>query len=66
MGIQPGTLGGMQPVCSSCGIALCYEITQEEYQEFQKYWDDWMCDICDPDYFQRWVNERRLEANGKS
>jgi len=40
----------VQPVCSSCGIYLCYDIGNEEYNENKEFWDDWECSECNPEY----------------
>jgi hypothetical protein len=41
---------GYTPVCDSCGIALCYDISEEEYQENKSFWDNWQCKECNPNY----------------
>lgn len=43
-------LGEVQPVCSDCGIALCWSISDLEYNEFKKFWDHWTCEGCNPNY----------------
>ncbi|AJF08205.1 hypothetical protein [Geoalkalibacter subterraneus] len=43
-------LGGYTPVCSECGVHLCWDISWDEYREAQKFWDNWRCRDCNPDY----------------
>ncbi len=59
--IGPTFLGGYQPVCGECGIALCWELAPQEYEEQKEYWDNWSCENCDPYYFSRWTLKRRLQ-----
>lgn len=42
--------GGYTPVCGTCGMALCWDISEAEYAEDQDFWDDWRCRDCNPDY----------------
>ena len=56
MGVTRGysTLdGGLTPICDLCGIALCWDISQEEYEEAEQFWDEWCCKHCDPNYRKR-------------
>lgn len=49
MGVHthPGTLpGGLTPICSACGISLCYDISQEDYEAAKTFWDEWKCEEC--------------------
>ncbi len=39
-------LGAFTPHCADCGVALCWDISIEEYEESQSYWDRWMCSDC--------------------
>lgn len=38
--------GGLTPICSSCGLALCWDISLEEYKEKPQFWEDWICKYC--------------------
>jgi hypothetical protein len=40
--------GGFKPICNSCGIALCYSLSEEEYYRVKAFWDKWECDQCNP------------------
>ena len=40
----------MTPTCSSCGVALCWDISIPEYEEDIEFWDNWECETCNPDY----------------
>jgi len=42
--------GGVTPICSACGIALCWDISEDEYLENQDFWDEWTCRDCNPNY----------------
>jgi hypothetical protein len=37
-------------MCSECGVALCYDVPNEEYQEAKEFWDNWTCKECNPSY----------------
>jgi hypothetical protein len=41
-------LGGYTPTCNECGIALCWDISPEEYEDRTEFWDEWRCKECDP------------------
>lgn len=38
--------GGFTPTCSNCGVALCWDISDEEYQSAKEFWDAWICRHC--------------------
>lgn len=47
----PSTLpGGLTPICNTCGVLLCWDISEEEYLDFKKFWDNWVCEDCNPYY----------------
>ena len=50
MGVFLSSLGGMTPICNDCGICLCWDISEEEYQEEKAFWDVWKCQDCNPNY----------------
>lgn len=39
-------LGGYTPQCNHCGIRLCWDISEYEYEEDKDFWDDWICQEC--------------------
>jgi len=42
-----GTMeGGLTPICNRCMITLCWDISEQEYEEHQKFWDAWICEEC--------------------
>jgi len=44
---HPGTLpGGLTPICNECGIALCWDISDEDYEEAKEFWEAWKCEKC--------------------
>jgi len=43
--------GGVTPICNDCGIVLCYDISEEEYQEAKEFWDVWRCNVCNPEAY---------------
>lgn len=52
--------GGFTPACSNCGIALCWDISDEEYYEAKEFWDAWRCEYCDedaPGSLKRWKQD---------
>lgn len=49
MGVQVnnGTMpGGVTPTCNDCGVALCWDISDEQYAEAKEFWDAWVCQDC--------------------
>lgn len=49
--ILNSTLGGaFTPICNACGIHLCWDISEEEYEEAKEFWDNWKCSTCNPNY----------------
>ena len=49
MGVHchPGTMdGAVTPICNECGVSLCWDISVEEYQEYDEFWEDWICQDC--------------------
>lgn len=41
-------LGGYTPICNSCGVAMCADISEVEYMEAREFWDGWRCEMCNP------------------
>lgn len=39
-------LGGYTPICNDCGVSLCWDISEQEYDEAKAFWDDWICQGC--------------------
>lgn len=49
--VLPSTLdGGFTPICNSCGVALCWDLSDFDYQENKSFWDNWVCKDCNPNY----------------
>lgn len=46
------TITGIQPICNECGIALCWELIQQDYEDKKYYWDNWSCKTCKPNYLR--------------
>jgi hypothetical protein len=38
--------GGLTPICNCCGVSLCWDISEEEYDERPGFWDAWQCRDC--------------------
>lgn len=38
--------GALTPICNDCGIALCWDISEEEYSEAVEFWENWICQDC--------------------
>ena len=36
----------LTPICNECGVALCWDISVEDYDERPTFWDDWCCRDC--------------------
>ena len=42
-----GTMaGGRTPICEDCGVNLCWDISEEDYQENPSFWEAWICCDC--------------------
>lgn len=42
-----GTMpGALTPICNSCGVSLCWDISEEEAKQDQAFWDAWICRDC--------------------
>ena len=39
-------LGGLTPACNDCGIAMCWDISEEDYDSDKSFWDKWLCKDC--------------------
>lgn len=39
-------LGAVTPTCNSCGVSLCWDIGEDEYNEAKNFWDNWCCKEC--------------------
>lgn len=47
--INNSTLSGSYtPICNSCGVCLCWDISEYEYLEYKEFWDNWKCRDCNP------------------
>lgn len=45
--VHGGTMhGAVTPICNDCGIALCWDVSEEEYEQDQPFWDAWICEDC--------------------
>ena len=58
LAIVSSELAGYTPICSECGIALCWDISPEEYIERRLYWDQWRCEKCNPQVVGSWLADR--------
>lgn len=38
--------GGLTPICNCCGVSLCWDISQEDYDELPSFWEAWICRDC--------------------
>lgn len=47
------------PICNDCGVCLCYDISAQEYQDMQSFWDAWRCKDCDPSAIGSYLRERQ-------
>jgi hypothetical protein len=45
--VHPGTIpGGVTPICNDCGVSLCWDISEDQYERECAFWDDWKCRDC--------------------
>ncbi len=68
---HPGTMpGALTPICNQCGISLCFDIGQHEYEEAKPFWDEWICQDCnggEPKSLLAWIaRQRQGETAGKT
>ncbi len=58
---------GYTPRCNGCGIALCFDLSPEEYEENKQFWDYWRCSDCNPDYKGALTRfkEQKISSNQK-
>lgn len=38
--------GAVTPTCDQCGVRLCWDISDEQYQFEKLFWDAWVCEDC--------------------
>lgn len=60
-----GTMsGGVTPICDSCGVSLCWDISRTEYLEAKPFWDAWRCQDCNGSRLSAfaWRQEHGREA----
>jgi len=53
--------GSITPMCNDCGIALCWDVENSEYEEYKEFWDNWTCRDCNPNYsgaYERFKNKK--------
>lgn len=56
--------GGVTPVCSECGVHLCWDISEQDYEEDKPFWDDWICKECNHGHamsLTQWKSEKSSE-----
>jgi hypothetical protein len=45
--VHGGTMAGaVTPICNECGIALCWDISEDQYAQERPFWDGWICRDC--------------------
>lgn len=45
--VHGGTMSGaLTPICNECGVSLCWDISEEQYEEQAAFWDEWICRDC--------------------
>ena len=63
MGVIESISGWFTPVCNDCGVHLCWDISQIDYDESKNFWDNWTCRTCDPTYWIDYLAEQRAERH---
>lgn len=53
--------GGLTPICNECGIALCMDISENEYKRQTKFWDEWICKECNGGESMKYPNFRPIK-----
>lgn len=68
VGQFPSTLpDGWTPVCSSCNVFLCWDISNDEYMECPSFWESWICRDCNGGVAMSRKNwEQWSVANGRA
>lgn len=44
--VRSTVAGGYTPVCNSCGVHLCWDISEEEARAARSFWNAWVCQDC--------------------
>lgn len=45
--VHRGTLaGGVTPICNDCMVSLCWDISEQQYDDDREFWDAWICRDC--------------------
>ena len=59
-------LGGYDVYCNACGVKLCWSINEYEYLERENFWDNYLCEACNPDAKGAWLraNPQRTPFHG--
>jgi len=47
-------VGAVTPICNECGVSLCWDIADHEYEEDKAFWDRWTCQDCKPVSLKAW------------
>lgn len=65
--VTPSTIAGaVTPVCNDCGVTLCWDLSDEEYEEAKEFWDNWKCSGCNPSYegaLKRFMEKKKVESD---
>lgn len=56
---------GYTPICNDCGIALCWDISPEEYEEKPGFWDEWRCKECYPKHKEEMCRQKQFQTSKK-
>ena len=64
MGVVESDLG-YTPVCNNCGVHLCWDISDFDYDEAEAFWDAWMCEKCNGSRMSRkeWIIKNKESSN---
>ena len=59
-------IGGYDIFYCECGVKLCWSITEIEYFERKIFWDNYCCEVCNPDAKGAWIkaNPQRTLFHG--
>lgn len=68
--VHRGTMpGGVTPICNECGISLCWDISNEDFERAKAFWDAWICVDCNggvPLSLKDWEQKNRQSQSAEA
>ena len=54
------------PICSDCGVFLCWDIGEDEYEADRAFWDAWICESCNDGPFTKKAFYRNASSSTRT